>query len=354
MPSLKIIASGRIDESDSAFPQAVQLSNGDLLCSYSVGGGQYVRGGTDWSRSTDGGLTWRREGQLLAGSEDPPSANALKLSLSADAKTVYAYGTRYWANQQDRFGERQGESVFCKSLDQGKTWTAPQTVPMPDCPIEVSHSIRPLKSGRLLAPGALLAEKERLGEEVFVAISDDGGITWPSRSTVFRDPEGKLGFWEQKFIEVSPGKILATAWTVTLGEYQDQANSFCLSHDDGMTWGAHRSTGLRGQTMSALPLGQDRLLVLYNRRYGQQGVVMNLVTFTETEWTVVHDGGLMYDAQGVRSRPDAGATGVDELASFQFGFPTAIALSDGTCLATHWCVENGVCGIRWTKLAVGW
>lgn len=353
LPSLKIITTGRIDERESAFPQAVQLPDGDILCSFSVGGGQYVHGGTDWVRSIDGGRTWHLEGQLLTASVEPPSANALKLSLSPDGQTIYAYGTRYWANKDDRFGDRLGESVFCKSLDKGRTWSAPQTVPMPDCPIEVSHSIRPLASGRLLAPGALLAEKDRLGEEVFVAVSDDGGVTWPVRRTVFRDPAGKLGFWEQKFAEIAPGTVMAAAWTVTLGDYRDQCNSFCLSQDDGLTWGPHHSTGIRGQTLSMLPLGSDRLLVLYNRRYGQQGVVMALVAFTETEWTVVEEG-LLYDARGFRNGPDSGATGVDELASFQFGFPTAIRLSDGTLLATHWCVEQGVCGIRWTKLAIEW
>ncbi|WP_397568425.1 sialidase family protein [Schlesneria sp. T3-172] len=353
MPSLSILGTGRIDERESAFPQAVQLPDGDLLCSFSVGGGQYVRGGTDWARSRDGGKTWQREGELLAASDHPPSANALKLSLSKDGKTIYAYGTRYWANQQDRFGERQGESVFCQSTDNGHSWSPARALPMPDCPVEVSHSIRPLTSGRLLAPGALLADKARLGEEVFVVISDDGGLTWPHRRTVFRDPQDQFGFWEQKFNEVSPGVVMATAWTVTLGDYRDQCNSFCLSHDNGWTWGPFQSTGIRGQTMSFVPLGNDRLLVLYNRRYGQQGVVMALVRFTETSWTVVEEG-LLYDAQEFRDRPAAGATGVDELASFQFGFPTGILLNDGTVLVTHWCVEQGVCGIRWTRIKFSW
>ena len=348
---LEIIKTGRIDVRESAFPQAVQLTDGDILCSFSVGGGQYVHGGTDWARSTDGGCSWQLEGQLLPASVDPPSASALKLSLSPDGKTVYAYGTRYWGDPGEQFGERRGESVYCKSIDQGRTWSIPQAVPMPDCPIEVSHAICPLASGRLLAPGALLADKDRLGEEVFVVISDDRGTTWPQRRTVFRDPAGKLGFWEQKFAEIKPGLIMAVAWTITLGDYRDQCNSFCLSRDNGSTWEPFHSTGIKGQTLSILSLGNDRLLVLYNRRYGQQGIVMAVVEFKETEWTVIEDG-LMYDALDFRDGPKAGATGVDEFASFEFGFPTAIRLNDGSFLATHWCVEQGICGIRWTRLAV--
>ena len=42
----------------------------------------------------------------------------------------------------------------------------------------------------------------------------------------------------------------------------------------------------------------------------------------------------------------------DELDEFAFGFPTAIRLHDGSFLATHWCLEDGICGIRWVKLHV--
>jgi len=353
MPAIDILETGRLDERESAFPQAVQLKSGDVVCSFSVGGGQYVHGGTDWARSTDGGRTWQPEGQLLPPTADPPSANYLKLSRAADGRTTFAYGMRYWGDPLDRFGERRGEAVLCLSRDDCRSWSPPRLVPMPDCPLEISHAICPLQSGRLLAPAALLSNKERLGEEVFVAGSDDGGQTWPARHTVFRDPAGQLGFWEQKLAEIRPGLLMAVAWTVTLGDYRDQLNSFAISHDDGATWTPRQSTGIRGQTMTPLALGGDRLLVLYNRRYGAQGIVASLVTFTETAWTIHHEQ-LFYDARSRRDGPRAGQTGVDELDSFQFGFPTAIRLHDGDFLATHWCVEAGICGIRWTRFRIDW
>ena len=114
-----------------------------------------------------------------------------------------------------------------------------------------------------------------------------------------------------------------------------------------------RQAELVGEGVDRLPLGGDRLLVLYNRRYGQQGIVAALATFTDTVWTVHHEQ-LFYDARAFRDGPSSGATGVDELASFQFGFPTAIRLNDGTFLATHWCVERGVTGIRLTKFRADW
>lgn len=352
MPSIEVIGTGRIDERDSAFPQAVQLLGGDLLCSFSVGGGPNAQGGTDWARSTDGGETWSLEGTILAPTEDPYTTNFLKLSLSPDGGTVYAYGSRSDREPGEGFGEGSNHPVLCRSADDGRTWSAPQVIPMPcDCALEISHGLLALASGRLLAPAATLPSQERLGEQVLAAVSDDGGETWPTHAVVFEDPQGKLGYFEQKLAQIAPGRVMATCWTVTLGEVVDQPDSFAISDDDGSTWGPARSTGIRGQTMTPIPLGGDRLLVLYNRRYGDQGIVMALVTFTDTSWSIVYEG-LMYDARARRERPTDLETGVQEFDSFAFGFPTAIRLQDGSILATHWCQEDGDFGIRWTKLRI--
>jgi hypothetical protein len=105
--------------------------------------------------------------------------------------------------------------------------------------------------------------------------------------------------------------------------------------------------------MTPIPLEGDRLLILYNRRYGDQGIVMALVTMTDGDWNVEYES-LMYDARTQRSRPENQASGTAELDRFNFGFPTAIRLADGTIFVTHWSRENGVFGVRWVKLKVNW
>ena len=354
MPQIEILGTGRIDDRDSAFPQAVQLPDGDILCSYSVGGGAYVNGGTEFSRSTDGGETWTLEGTILPATEQPRTSNNLKLSISHDGKTLYAYGSRFYRDTRGKFGEGRNEPVFCRSLDYGRSWSQPKYIPMSvECPLEISHGILALPDNRLLAPAATLPAQDRLGEQVIVAVSDDGGETWPKHSVVFQDPEKKRGFFEQKLARISPARLMGVCWTVTLGDTVDQPNHFVLSRDNGATWSTPRSTDIMGQTMTPIPLSDSRLMVLYNQRYGEQAIRMCLVIFLEDRWNVIYEDS-MYDTKSVHQRPENLKSGVEEFDAFTFGFPTAIKLPDGDFLATHWCKEEGKFGIRWTKLRVEW
>ncbi len=142
MPSIDILGTGRLDERDSAFPQAVQLLGGDILCSFSVGGGPNTNGGTDWARSTNGSETWTLAGTILPLTADPPTTNFLKLTLSPDGGTVYAYGGRSYPAPDQKFGDGRNEAIFCRSTDGGRTWSEVQVIPMPcECAMEISNGM---------------------------------------------------------------------------------------------------------------------------------------------------------------------------------------------------------------------
>ena len=182
MAAIEIIGSGRIDERESAFPMAVQLPGGDLLCSFGVGGGALVTGQTEWARSTDQGANWSIDGTILPRDDERGRANFLKLTLSEDRQTVYAYGAWIDANTDEQFGRRDSQALLCRSLDGGLSWTEAVEVPFPeDCPREVSPGLLALDQGRLMAPAATLPAAERLGERVFVALSEDQGASWDHR-----------------------------------------------------------------------------------------------------------------------------------------------------------------------------
>lgn len=348
---IDILSESIIDDRDSAFAQAAELPTGEILCSFCVGGGSRATGGTELARSTDRGHTWQRMGTILPASDNPWSSNHLKLSRDAHTGALYAYGGQFTGNPDGVFGEKMCRPIFCISTDNGRSWSAPQRVDHGcDCSCEVSHGILPLSSGRLLAPAATLHAKDRLGEAMLVAISDDHARTWHTTATAMRDPAGKHGYLEHKLAELSPGRVIAVSWTVQVSSVTDQPDHYAISEDDGLTWTQPRSTGVRGQTMTPIALDDERLLVLYNRRYGRQGIVMQIVNLSSNTWHVEHEQ-MLYDPQTQREQAQADA-GVHEFLHFAFGFPVLTRLSDGTFLATYWTKAGPLHDVRCARLRI--
>jgi len=352
MASIRILDSGHINRSDSAFPTLVRLDNGDIVCGYSVGGGPNATGRTDCAVSRDEGKTWDPLSVVLADTQQPRTTNHLRLSRAADGELL-AYGCRTYRSVTDKaFAKNPNEPTLCRSRDAGRTWSAPEVIPtnVPG-PLEISAPILALADGRCLAPAATLSDPERLGEKVIAFESQDRGATWPHTRTVMIDPKGENGYFEHKMVETIPGRLMAVCWTVRLGSYDDLENHYALSTNGGRTWSDPQSTGIRGQTMTPVWLGGDGFLVLYNRRYGRQGVVMCLARVGHDGWRVESED-LMWDAQAERERPTGDSSKIDEFYDFQFGLPSALRLDDRTFLAVHWCKEDGVFGVRWTLLEI--
>ncbi|MCA9040044.1 MAG: exo-alpha-sialidase [Planctomycetaceae bacterium] len=354
MPTIELLETGRLDERESAFPSTVLLPDGSILCSYSIGGGQYVHGGTELSRSRDGGLTWERAGTVCPATTDPESANFLKLTFDSNSGQLYAYGAQLLGSPAQDFGDREMIPVLCTSADNGQSWSEARRLPIPvNYPLEVSDRLLLTSTGRLIAPMATLENQQKLGERVLGLPTDDGGNNWGEPVTIFKDPEGKRGYFEQKLTPLPDGRLLAVAWTVTLGDYQDLENSYSISADNGQTWSPPQSTGIRGQTMTPLAVSDNQILITYNRRFGDQGVVAALVRLDENDAWQIEAEQLLYDA-GHHKKPEEKQTGKlqDELDTFAFGFPTPLRISPNEYLMTHWSVEQGVCGIRWTRFRV--
>jgi hypothetical protein len=152
-------------------------------------------------------------------------------------------------------------------LDLGKTWSNARVIPASYTPAyEISNPIVDAGRNIWLAPAAILPEKNRLGERVVVFRSTDGGSTWPEQSTVMYDQAGEKGFFEQKIIDLGNGRLLAVAWTVTLGDYQDIENHFAVTEDYGYTWSEAAPSGISSTVWRAA----KRIQVLTGERYALQ------------------------------------------------------------------------------------
>ena len=277
MPSIEVLESGIVDHTDSAFPTLVRLDDGDVICGFSRGGGAHVSGGTHCSRSADDGLTWNYQGVILEPQSEPLQTNHLRLSRTGDG-TLLAYGQRdLKAQTVDDVKHVSCDPVLCRSADEGRSWSPPQVIPFKiPGPYEISNPIVVTEDNRWLAPAATFHEG-RYGERVVLSKSSDLGATWPIMYTVFEDANPHIGYLEQKVIECEPPGLLATAWVQDYERDTDLTNRYSFSHDGGRTWDGPHETGIQGQTMTPIWLADDRFLVLYNRRFGQQSVQMCLV-----------------------------------------------------------------------------
>jgi hypothetical protein len=132
-----------------------------------------------------------------------------------------------------------------------------------------------------------------VGESVVVAISDDDGQTWPRHVVAMRDPE-PAGLLRAEARAVARRARTLRGMDRRTGELADRCAHYAISEDNGLTWSAPQATHVMGQTMIPLPLDDRRLLVVYTRRYGRQGILEQTVDFARERWDVTWEG-LLHD-----------------------------------------------------------
>ena len=352
MSHIEILDSGYVDREDSAFATIVRLDDGDLVCGFSRGGGHYALGDTHCARSADNGQTWTYQGVVLARETNPPKTNHLRLSRTREG-VILAYGQRDVRQYtQDALITTHSEPVLCRSRDGGQTWLEPEIIPFQiEGPYEISNPIVVANDGRWLAPTATLHDG-RYGEVVVVHESCDEGETWPEMYTVFQDPGTGIGYLEQKLVECKSGHLLACAWVQDFANDTDLKNAYSFSIDGGRSWDGPHPTSIQGQTMTPIWLGDDRFMVLYNKRFGDQSIQMCLVRAVEGRWELTFED-ILYDSRATLELTNE-ISSQEQIRLIEFGYPMGVRMDDNTALTVHWCVEEGVSCIRWTQLQIIW
>ncbi len=341
------------------FPTVVRVPSGDLLAAFTAGEAfESVDGRTELARSTDEGRTWKWEGPIPRGATPFPTSETGRLSRTP-AGEILCYGPRLDRSDPERpigNAETNGfldcEAIFYRSQDEGRTWSAPEVIPIPlPGPYEIASPIVVLSDGRWLAPFSTWRNWEGTKltpERALAMVSMDEGRTWPEMITIFSDPSERVTFWEQRIIELDGGRLLAVAWSHDHETGQDLPNQFAIA-ENGWGFEQRRSTGLPGQTCTPLWLGGDRLLCVYNHRHGEPGVRAALVRLTPENWQVENE--IVVWGQPMRSTRQSD-TVVGEINHFRFGFPMPLRLSEDTVLVSYWCMEDQQLVARSTRLRI--
>ncbi len=363
----------------SAFPEVIRLRNGDLVSVFRQapvrpGSGVHGERGAKVThfhqdansrialvRSTDDGRTWAPESRVIVdesnGSQDLNLAMVSQVSsgeLIVNNMRLFAYlddeGKAALAGKRQIMEDRPArpfdsmgfDSLYMmRSGDDGHTWSEPARFGIPTMDFWThtgQTGVVELPDGTWLLPfhghgaGDVPAPRSYDGggapgqacDRVYVARSNDQGLTWGRPSVALHDPDGVVGFHEPPLLRMSSGRLLIVTRTAGAEGHFYQA----YSDDDGWTWQGLGRTLIVGVPSHLLELESGRILCTYGYREPPYGV---RACFSD-------DGGATWDVDNEVVIRDDGM-------HLDLGYPASIQLLDGRILSAYYF--HGEDGVRY-------
>ena len=315
-------------------------------------------------RSSDGGRTWRNQGSIHDGAppHDGWSYRGPDIQEVPGGRLVMT-ATRFKAGESKLFDPDsealvRPEMILFWSEDAGRSWSAPQVVPVDLPPDRYTWN----KAGDLsqLAPDRWMYPLETWkpvgyqgppDQKAAAVFSCDQGETWGEFTVVADDRTGRCLWWDQMNARLPDGRIYTMLWTHLYGTSEDLVNHWVVSSDEGRSWSKPQPTNLRGQVCTPIPLPDGRVAAIYNYRHEPQGVRVavteDLSHFDVENEVVVFDAG----AEATFGETDHDNFLAEHLL-IGFGKPKGIVLREGAILTFFWCTSGGVTHTRWVRLTI--
>jgi BNR repeat-like domain len=333
------------------FPGVIQAPSGELLALFVIGEAFESADQTTYvSRSEDLGKTWKLQGPLYAKSHEPlPTSDYLKPQALQDGRLI-ALGYRFHRHDpeqpiaiEETDGVLSGDDIAAFSTDEGRSWTVPQVIPRstPEL-LEIPSRCLQLQSGDIVATAGLMKMPDGTnpsGQFGVLLRSKDNGKTWDDKVHFFASPSKTVAAYESHLCQMQDGRLVAICWAFDTTTGQHFPNQLTVSHDNGYSWSAPKSTGHMGESANLLYLAGERLLSIHCHRRTDVGLYLRLVDFSLNRWTVIEEKLIWGAGFGKQTRD--GQKFHEFASSIRFGQASLLQLSNGEILATHWCVEDG-------------
>ena len=300
------------------WPSVTQAANGDILAVFSGDREHHTStdGKTQMVRSHDGGCTWGGPQTIHNTPLDDRDAGIIKTTKGTLVVSWFTGAGE---------GEWQGHWTI-RSTDNGFTWNrAVRTaVTTPHGPIQC-------RDGRLLFVGQRPHESHGVAYDVGIQASMDDGCSWETIGT-FPVPAGApmLTYDEVHAVECASGKIILLFRDCYGDHFMQQSHSW----DGGQTWATPYITPICGLPPHLIRLVDDRLLVVYAKRWEPYGVYACSSQDEGETWDVANE---------IR---------LSEAFNGDLGYPASVLLEDGSIITVYYqidMIDEKPClmGTRW-------
>jgi len=235
-----VVVARRTATRNTYFPTMTMLRNGDLIVVYYDSPDHVSQAGRiSMVRSRDRGRTWSSPAVVIDGPNDERDPSIIETAGGA-------WLVSYFESDVTKAPSSQGVFVV-RSVDSGRTWSAPIKVGTTLAGPGTSAKIVQLENGELLIP---IYGTAPAGTDAIAAVirSLDDGLTWPVESEVKLAAKPGVSFVEPALGLVGEGRVLAMIRT----EGAERVAYETTSTDGGRTWSDATRTTLVAQASDLL------------------------------------------------------------------------------------------------------
>ena len=346
------------------FPNPLELPGGELICAYNRGSALYAADLAFFlARSADGGTTWRSHDLITdrRGDDRPYSYHDPFLSRMRDGTLLIgAFRSDRSDPELPMFNEHTGglrtvETILLRSTDDGRTWSAPEVVELPEGIVATpAAAVLELHDGRWFWPFDQwkgFDDAEPYQPRTLGLFSQDQGRTWGQMIAYADGAAVGKGFWHGKPIVLADGQLQTIYWAADMPTGANLTNHLCIGDPTGRRWSDPEPVNLPGQTSALVDMGGSRRCIVYTwREGGQPGIMAALSEDGGWIWDL-HNQARLWDATG---RDRLGVVALDAYPrshdTIAFGAPAALRLANGDVFAAWWCMEAAIVHVRWARL----
>ena len=251
--------------------------------------------------------------------------------------------------------------LLAHSLDEGRSWSDYRVLDTGEhtgCAL-TGGILRGLPDGSAMLTFESYGPRGGSGPVVHAAcgfITSDGESLSPL-IIVAEDPTHERYYWDQR-LAFSPhhGRPVGLFWSYARASERDLPIHIAWGAPDARSWEPPRSTGIRGQIATPIPLPDGRLLAFYVHRHPPGSMRLVMSEDAGRTWQI-EDELVVYESKGAREHGTAGESDFaqlwEDMSTWTFGYPAAVVLDDGTLLLAHYAGESADrLSARWARVQV--